>query len=140
MNSDAPKALQLAELAYNAYWKEQPPIWFSDLGHEYQMRWVHVVRAVSDGHKKYTGRGRALGSKMPPKTYKAVEVKQEEDDEDTFWTDIKTMPRDQFLEKHVPRTMTGTKFSWKRLPKAKRTAARRVFWRQQKRDASVQQP
>ena len=41
-----PKDQALAELAYNAYWQEQPPVWFDDLNQIAQMRWVRVIRAI----------------------------------------------------------------------------------------------
>jgi hypothetical protein len=46
MSSHEPKDLTLARRAYEAFWSEQPQIWFDQLAHDYQMRWVRVAREV----------------------------------------------------------------------------------------------
>ena len=41
-----PKDLQAAEAGYNAFYDEQPQVFFNALNHAYQMRWVRAARAV----------------------------------------------------------------------------------------------
>lgn len=44
--ADEPRDYRLARRAYEAFWSEQPQIWFDQLSHAYQMRWVETARAV----------------------------------------------------------------------------------------------
>lgn len=46
MADHEPRDYRLARRAYEAFWDEQPQIWFDQLSHEYQMRWVRTARAV----------------------------------------------------------------------------------------------
>lgn len=46
MADNEPKDFRLARRAYEAFWGEQPQIWFDQLSHAYQMRWVNVAREV----------------------------------------------------------------------------------------------
>lgn len=48
-----PKDFYLARRAYEAFYDEQPQIWFDQLSHDYQMRWVRAARAVLDDAKTY---------------------------------------------------------------------------------------
>ena len=43
-----PKDFQLARRAYEAFFDEQPQVWFENLGHDYQMKWVRAIRAVME--------------------------------------------------------------------------------------------
>lgn len=46
MSSNEPRDFRLARRAYEAFFDESPQVWFEQLGHEYQMKWVRVARAV----------------------------------------------------------------------------------------------
>lgn len=53
MAEHEPKDFRLAKRAYEAFWEEQPQVWFEQLSHAYQMRWVNVVREVlKENHKR----------------------------------------------------------------------------------------
>ena len=43
----------MAEAAYNAFYQEQPQIFFDDLAHHHQMKWVGVARRVAAFHDTY---------------------------------------------------------------------------------------
>ena len=51
-----PKDYLLAERAYNAFWNEQPQIFFDQLASDYQQRWVRAIRGAIEGHKSYQHR------------------------------------------------------------------------------------
>lgn len=59
-----PKDLHLARRAYEAFYDEQPQIWFDQLGHDYQMRWVRVARAVLEDAKDYKKHTPGTGLEM----------------------------------------------------------------------------
>lgn len=73
MDVRKPKDYQLAEKAYAAYFNDQPQLWFADLSHEYQMRWVRVIRAVMGIKAPRAIRSSALSimaaRTMPPKDF-----------------------------------------------------------------------
>lgn len=46
MPDHEPRDYRLARRAYEAYFDEQPQVWFDQLSHDYQMRWVKAARAV----------------------------------------------------------------------------------------------
>lgn len=48
-----PKDFHLARRAYEAFYEEQPQIWFNELSHDYQMRWVRVARAIMEDEREY---------------------------------------------------------------------------------------
>jgi hypothetical protein len=48
-----PKDYLMGEAAYNAFYREQPQIFFEDLAHHAQMRWVAVARRVAIFHDTY---------------------------------------------------------------------------------------
>jgi hypothetical protein len=48
MAEKEPKDLILARRGYEAFWNEQPQIWFDQLSHDYIMRWVRVARAIME--------------------------------------------------------------------------------------------
>jgi len=64
-----PRDYRLGRRAYEAFYNEQPQIWFEDLSHGHQMRWVNVARAVKEEQKKLPAVGRKVGynSTEPPK-------------------------------------------------------------------------
>lgn len=51
--SDEPRDYRLARRAYEAFFDESPQVWFEQLGHEYQMKWVRVARAVVSEGKSW---------------------------------------------------------------------------------------
>jgi hypothetical protein len=46
-----PKDLALAEVAFNAFYDERPPVFFDDLNQNAQMKWVRIIRAVVKDYK-----------------------------------------------------------------------------------------
>lgn len=57
MPNSEPMDYRLGRRAYEAFYSEQPQIWFSDLAHTHQMRWVNAARevlkeALKGGNKK----------------------------------------------------------------------------------------
>ena len=44
--SKLPKDLRAAEVGYNAFYDNQPQVFFSSLNHTYQMRWVRAAREI----------------------------------------------------------------------------------------------
>lgn len=48
MTEREPKDYHLARRAYEAFFDEQPQVWFENLGHDYQMKWVRAARAVQE--------------------------------------------------------------------------------------------
>jgi hypothetical protein len=48
-----PKDYLMAERGYNAFWNEQPTVWFDDLSHDYQMKWVRAAREMIKLHESY---------------------------------------------------------------------------------------
>ena len=69
MATRKPKDLMLAEVAYNTFYEEQPQVFFDDLNHGYQMRWVRAVRSVvSEQRKLRTGPN---GGSQPVREIKA---------------------------------------------------------------------
>jgi hypothetical protein len=85
-----PKDLAAAKRAYEAFNEEQPNIWFEDLAPHYQMRWVRAIRAAVEENKNYNGPGRS-----PDLT----EHKKHGD----FWDDLGHLPKQEFLDKWVPK-------------------------------------
>jgi hypothetical protein len=53
MTDKKPKDYLMGETAYNAFYLEQPQIFFEDLAHHAQMRWVAVARRVAIFHDTY---------------------------------------------------------------------------------------
>ena len=47
MTRQKPKDYLLAEVGYNAFYSNTPQVFFDDLGHAYQMRWVNAVREIT---------------------------------------------------------------------------------------------
>jgi len=43
----------MAEAAYNAFYQQQPQVFFEHLDHNYQMKWVAVAREVALVHDTY---------------------------------------------------------------------------------------
>jgi hypothetical protein len=43
----------MAEAGYNAFYDQQPQVWFADLAHEYQMKWVRAAREMARIHDNY---------------------------------------------------------------------------------------
>lgn len=70
--SQEPKDYQLAKRAYEAYHNEQPQVWFEDLNHIAQMKWVRVVRAVIGDYRNKSFHGR------PPKVVKRIITKYDD--------------------------------------------------------------
>jgi hypothetical protein len=48
-----PKDYLLAERGYNAFHNQQPQMWFDDLSHDYQMKWVRAAREIIALHDQY---------------------------------------------------------------------------------------
>jgi len=48
-----PRDFRMARRAYEAFFDESPQVWFDQLGHEYQMKWVRVARAVLVDSKEW---------------------------------------------------------------------------------------
>lgn len=112
-----PKDLANAKRGYEAFYDEQPNIWFEDLAHQYQMRWVRAARAILEENKSYNGPGRR--AKEPP-------VSKGE-----FWVDIEHMPAEAFLKKHVPKA--GKRWGWNKMENVEhRKAALAIFKKWQK--------
>lgn len=63
MKDQEPRDLRLARRAYEAFHDEQPPVWFEDLSHDYQMKWVRAVRASREELKHLPKVGRPNGVK-----------------------------------------------------------------------------
>jgi len=53
MTDKKPKDYLMGEAAYNSFYREQPQIFFDDLAHHTQMRWVEVARRVVAFHDTY---------------------------------------------------------------------------------------
>lgn len=68
MPEHEPKDFRLARRAYEAFWKEQPQIWFEQLSHEYQMRWVNVVREIIKERSKDYAREGLEDQRRTPQT------------------------------------------------------------------------
>lgn len=61
-----PPDLARAERAYSTFYNEQPQIFFSDLSHEAQMRWVNAVRAALGEKKKQVKANGSTGRPWTP--------------------------------------------------------------------------
>jgi hypothetical protein len=67
---DKPRDLKLAEVAFNAFYDERPPVFFDDLNHNAMMKWVRIVRAVIGDFKKLPKVGREpMGSMEKREAY-----------------------------------------------------------------------
>lgn len=64
MTEREPKDYHLGRRAYEAFYDEQPQVWFENLSHDYQMRWVRVARAVQEDARAYRNRG-PVKTQMP---------------------------------------------------------------------------
>ena len=53
MADKKPKDYLMAEAAYNAFYQQQPQVFFDNLAHDYQMKWVAVAREVALVHDTY---------------------------------------------------------------------------------------
>ena len=111
-----PNDLKRARRAYEAFHAEQPQIWFDELSHDYQMRWVRAVRAANGAVANKPGRKVGNGKPEPIP------------EKDNFWQDIDTMPPKQFLKMYVPK-FGKTKLKFSALPADRRAAAKRLQWR-----------
>jgi|SRR5215510_902652 len=117
MSARKPKDLHIAEIAYNAFYEEQPQVFFDDLAHGYQMRWVSVIRSVLGEYKRIpkggtTGpRPKADGAK---KAFSGMSV-----------ADLK-MINEQDMQAHF------TDKPWKKKSKEEVKARQRVNKRQQR--------
>jgi hypothetical protein len=119
-----PKDLAAAKRGYEAFYDEQPNIWFEDLAYNYQMRWVRAARAIMDEHKNYKGPGRPNGLDQATNHKVSKKIPTEAK---RFWEDIKIMEPKEFLEKHVPKVKSGSgRYSFRTMPAAMAKAARRV--------------
>jgi len=54
MSVKKPKDYQLAETAYNEFYEQSPQIFFEQTSHDYQMKWVKVVRSVLKDYRELT--------------------------------------------------------------------------------------
>ena len=120
IKDNPPKYLNLAEKAYNAYYGEQPQVWFDETSHDHQMRWVRSVRAVLETNTKSYGRRSMVGNTKSEPTPA----------DDNFWQDITTMSPRKFLKMYVPK-FGKTKLKFSALPADRRKAALRIKWRLQ---------
>ena|SRR5215510_2967300 len=89
MEDKKPKDLMLAEVAYNEFYEQQPCVWFDNLNHNYQMRWVRAVRAVLADYKKVTPKG--VGR---PKGLVLTKAEMNERDQELF-TELPARERSQ---------------------------------------------
>ena len=53
MTEREPKDYHLARRAYEAFYDEQPQVWFENLDHEFKMKWVRAARAVLQDARIY---------------------------------------------------------------------------------------
>jgi hypothetical protein len=53
MTDKKPKDYLMGEAAYNAFYQQQPQVFFDDLAYDYQMRWVSVGREVVLVHDRF---------------------------------------------------------------------------------------
>lgn len=80
-----PKDFMLGRRAYEAFYGEQPQIWFEDLGHDLQVRWSKVARAVLEEEKRIVGR--------TPRALLAAESSQIEEAEEELRRVTEGVPR-----------------------------------------------
>ncbi len=107
-----PKDLANAKRGYEAFYSEQPHVWFEDLNHEYQMKWVRAARAIIEENSRYSGPGRR--------------PKEDSPGEGEFWKDLKNMDPKLFIKKHVP--SYGSRLGWSKMKNpTHRKAAKRVW-------------
>ena len=109
-----PKDLANAKRGYEAFYAEQPNIWFEDLSHDYQMKWVRAARAILEENKNYKGPGR-----------KPVDKSTDTE----FWADYERVEMDEmvlttFLNKYVPRN--GKVYNYKSLSIEEGEAVKRL--------------
>jgi hypothetical protein len=72
MSDKKPKDYLMGEAAYNAFYKQQPQVWFDELSHDYQMRWVNTARAVVLLHDSFKHKpGKFKGSEKQRAQWRA---------------------------------------------------------------------
>jgi hypothetical protein len=109
-----PKDFHLGRRAYEAYYNEQPQVWFDDLNHEAQMRWVRAARAVIEDLKVY--------KRHTPHKYTSAGQGSVSDDSASDEAFLATMP-------HRP----GGQLDWTKMTEAQKkqakTAKDRIYYK-----------
>jgi len=49
----------MGEAAYNAFYQQQPQVWFDGLSHDYQMRWINAARDILRVHDSFKHKGKS---------------------------------------------------------------------------------